>query len=783
MLISPLSAQAGALCRRSLVSSLLFLFAGAVHAQQEAPPTINVPYEYDSGWFANDESGPVVVISFPVYMEGAEWMRLYFEDLALADDGDASSILRLTALEDGAIQEMTSVHARQWQNSSAYFNGDTVLVEVLAPPGSGWSRVAMRSIDMGLSPVVEPTICGSTDDRVLSSDPRAARLLPVGCTGWLIDDCGRCFLTAGHCSGNTGVAQFNVPLSNSSGGLNHPSPDHQYTVDGASMQSNGGGGIGNDWAYFGTFPNSNTGLTPAQAQGGTYELVTPPPTAGANIRVTGYGVDGGTSNQVQQTHVGPAASLSGNALSYVTDTQGGNSGSPVIWAQTDQAIGIHTHGGCGSGGGSNNGTSSIHFGLTTALGNPQGICAAGWTFPQTFPDLVPPGAPVPLQVQLVGSGSAVTLHYRMSGGSFLAQSMIAQRGGLYEGTLPAPTCGDSPEFYFSYVDATCGTVSFPDDAPASFLNTQVGAPISVFEDHFETNTGWTTAIQGATSGAWERGIPVNDPSWAYDPMSDSDGSGSCYLTQNQLGATDVDNGSVSLISPVLDFTLPGTFVSYDYFLRMTGGIGNDRLKVDARNGAGPWLTVATHASNGGLAWRAHTINAATFAGAGILPASDVQLRFNLNDVGSDSNNEGGLDNFFVGRITCGRSLGTNYCTSGSNGAQISASGTASVAANDLTLIADGLPTSVNGLFFYGNLQNSVPLGNGTLCVAGSSGIFRLVPPQNSGAAGEVQRLVDLTNPPLPAGQVTAGSTWNYQFWFRDGGSSDLTDAITIQFVP
>ena len=769
----------------ALAFGLSTLLCGSAGAQQEAPPTLNLAYEFDSGWFENSASAEDVVLSFPVYIEGAEWMRLYFEDVALSGELAAGngSILRLTALEDGAIQELDARHVAQWQNSSAYFNGDTVLVEVLAQPGSGWNRVAMRSIDMGLVPTPEESICGPNDDRVLSSDARAARLLPVGCTGWLIDDCGRCFLTAGHCSGGVSVIEFNVPLSNSNGSLNHPPPSDQYAADGSSMQSNGGQGTGNDWAYFGAFNNSNTGLSPAQAQGAVYALVNPPPTSGTNIRITGYGVDSGNRNQVQQTHVGPAASLSSNTLSYVTDTQGGNSGSPVIWAQTDQAIGIHTHGGCGSTGGSNKGTASTHSGLQSALANPQGICAAGWTFPQNFPEIVPPGAPVPLQVQLSGSGSAVTLHYRLSGGSFLTQAMTAQGGGIYEGAIPAPACGDAPDFYFSYVDAACGLVLHPDDAPTSFLSIAVGSPQGIFTDDFESDLGWTTAVNGATSGAWERGIPVNDPNWPHDPTSDSDGSGQCYLTENQLGDTDVDGGTVSLLSPVIDLSLLGSFVSYDYFLRLTGGIGADSMKVEARNGNGPWMTVVSHTTNGGLAWRNHVIDGADFTGAGVTLTNDVQLRYTVNDIGTPSVNEAGLDAFFVGRIGCGDTLGTNYCSSGANGALISASGSASVAANDLTLTADGLPILMNGIFFYGDLQASLPLGNGTLCLSGSNGTFRLNPIQSTGPAGQALRVVDLTNPPQSAGQITPGSTWNFQFWFRDGASSDLTDAISIPFLP
>ena len=44
-------------------------------------------------------------------------------------------------------------------------------------------------------------ICGRSDDRVASSDLRAGRIMPIGCTGWLID--GGALLTAGHCARTT----------------------------------------------------------------------------------------------------------------------------------------------------------------------------------------------------------------------------------------------------------------------------------------------------------------------------------------------------------------------------------------------------------------------------------------------------------------------------------------------------------------------------------------------------------------------------------------------------
>ena len=347
-------------------------------AQTNEIPSKQVILEIDSGVAYNPGDQPQTVIGFHVYSEGAGWMRLYFSDVELSGNVAAGtgSILKITSTRDGYYQTLNATTVQQWRNSSAYFNGDMVLVEIIAYPGTGNNRIVVDRADVGLIPQPTETICG-TDNRELSNDPAAARLMPIGCTGWIIDDACGCMNTAGHCVGGSNVIQFNVPLSNGNGSLNNPPPQHQYAVDASSKQGIGAG-IGNDWGYLGAFPNSNTGLTPRQAQGAQFTFSSPPPfNPNQQIRITGYGVDSTPSshNQVQQTSAGPWVTFTGTTLQYRTDTEGGNSGSPVIHEATGNAIGIHTHGGCNSGGGGqNSGTAGSHPGLQNALANPRGVC-------------------------------------------------------------------------------------------------------------------------------------------------------------------------------------------------------------------------------------------------------------------------------------------------------------------------------------------------------------------------------------------------------------------------
>jgi sialidase-1 len=132
-----------------------------------------------------------------------------------------------------------------------------------------------------------------------------------------------------------------------------------------------------------------------------------------------------------------------------------------------------------------------------------------------------------------------------------------------------------------------------------------------------------------------------------------------------------------------------------------------------------------------------------------------------------------------------------YCAAGANsagpGCHLAASGSLELSANALVLTATGAPSSVPGLFFYGPGQTQQPFGNGFRCVSGQ--VFRMSPVAVTSGSGVASRAVDLTTPPEGGGpgEITAGSTWNYQFWYRDtaagGAGFNLSDGLSLTFCP
>ena len=282
------------------------------------------------------------------------------------------------------------------------------------------------------------------------------------------------------------------------------------------------------------------------------------------------------------------------------------------------------------------------------------------TLPDGPPDYIDPGAETQFAVEIAGGSESFLpgsgyLFYRFDNGIWLSGSLTAMGGDLFQANLPAATCGVTPEFYVQAETDGGHTITEPSGAPDTYFTCAVGQPTTMMEDDFETDQGWTTEVIGATSGGWVRGIPVNDPSWAYDPVADADGSGRCFLTQNEGGNTDVDGGAVRLTSPVVDMSEGGGIVSYYYYLYLTDNPdGVDMILVEANNddGVGMWIEVARHDTHGGLEWRLANIYEADLIAAGITPTDRMRFRFTANDAEPQSIVEAGIDGFRVNVLVC-----------------------------------------------------------------------------------------------------------------------------------
>jgi hypothetical protein len=355
-----------------LACGLVAVLGLGLPAAAQSPDSRLEPLAVASGTHAGAADGVRLAFRHTVRVPDARWLRLRF---ARADLG-AGSYLRLSGLEDGADQHLDAGALEAWRRHSAYFNGDAVTVELFVAPTDAGVFFELAEVEVGLPPPLPETICDGGDDRTASSDAAVGRLRTPNdglCTGWIASS--GAFLAAGHCTAVT-VLEFNVPASDADGSYNFPDPSDQYAVGAFVFEAVPNPDDpddtlpGQDWMVFAVHPNSETGLLPGQVQGAFYRVSQDH--SPASFRVTGHGTDTGVDNGRQQTDTGTNEGETIEDPNWVrwdhrVDTMGGNSGSPISLTGEPLSVGIHTHGGCTDGGGSNAGVSFESDDLAAAL--------------------------------------------------------------------------------------------------------------------------------------------------------------------------------------------------------------------------------------------------------------------------------------------------------------------------------------------------------------------------------------------------------------------------------
>ena len=133
---------------------------------------------------------------------------------------------------------------------------------------------------------------------------------------------------------------------------------------------------------------------------------------------------------------------------------------------------------------------------------------------------------------------------------------------------------------------------------------------------------------------------------------------------------------------------------------------------------------------------------------------------------------------------------TNYCQATVNSfgttCNISYVGSLNLADATFGLVATGAAPIPNswGMFTYGPVQTNVPFANGFLCISPfGPGISRM----NTQHLGTGTVMLSIASQPTEFVQFVPGSTWNYQFWYRDppaqGAYFNLSDGLHVTFAP
>ncbi len=279
-----------------------------------------------------------------------------------------------------------------------------------------------------------------------------------------------------------------------------------------------------------------------------------------------------------------------------------------------------------------------------------------FTFPDGLPELVLPSGGTTVRVEISAlieqpePGTGV-LHID-TGGGFIEIPMEIVDQNIYDAVFPASVCGSDVYYFFSALTTDDNEDSEPGNG--SFRAFSAADVIVSFEDDFEANLGWTVSTT-AGDGQWGRGIPVDCN--RGDPPADADGSGQCYLTDNSAANgcnSDVDDGTTTLTSPMLDASAEVSVISYWRWYSNTFGNAPMQdiftVQVSSNNGAS-WVTMeivgpAGNEVNGG--WFLKNFTVSDF----VEPTDQFRIRFIASDTDPQSVVEAGIDLVQMIHVVC-----------------------------------------------------------------------------------------------------------------------------------
>jgi len=234
---------------------------------------------------------------------------------------------------------------------------------------------------------------------------------------------------------------------------------------------------------------------------------------------------------------------------------------------------------------------------------------------------------------------------------------LAAAGGTneYAAAFPALACSETVSWYLTASSVGGQTRTIPSNAPSATFEDLVASGIDIsFNDNCETDTGWSVSGT-AVDGQWNRGVPAGG-GVRGDPPNDADGSGSCWLTDNVEGNSDVDDGTTILTSPALDASGENAVLGYTRWYSNNFGAdpGNDVFLVEISDDGGEsWTTLETVGPTGeGTTGGWHDVSFVVADIPGVTPSNQFRLRFTAEDANAGSVIEAGVDAIIISAISC-----------------------------------------------------------------------------------------------------------------------------------
>ena len=269
-----------------------------------------------------------------------------------------------------------------------------------------------------------------------------------------------------------------------------------------------------------------------------------------------------------------------------------------------------------------------------------------FSYPDGIPGIMPRNEPDSFDIAVTGlyGGTLVPgsgqLHLSLNDEPYQSRPLTEIQTGYFRAYLPPLECDSVLELYLSFQESASGEI-FTTDTLEPFTIYPTSETRAIFEDDFEMDRGWTVSGD-ADNGAWVRGLPYGG-GYRTDPVKDFDGSGRCYLTGVGGGDNDVDNGTTVLTSPVFDAS-GGAEIAYArwYANCYSHAPYSDVMRVYLSNdGGGAWTQVEeigpVNQASGG--WVSHRFAVSDY----LTPTDDMQLRFEVSDLGDGSVVEAAVD--------------------------------------------------------------------------------------------------------------------------------------------